>query len=241
MKNFYLSFLFIGVTLLANNDFQSRAVIQSFERTVLSSEIGGKIVFMQKGNGDYFQKNETLVKIDCDIYIAEKDKIKVKRNLSKVKYDKTKQLSAFNSVGQYEVKTAELELQEQELELKIASMNVNRCEIKAPFSGRVVEKIANKYQNIKPQEELFEIISNNSLEIRTVVPAKWLSWLKVGDEINVNIDELNIDVKSKILQIDSVVDPKSQTINLRAKIENTQNIIAGMSGTVTFISEFKTK
>ena len=53
-------------------------------------------------------------------------------------------------------------------------------------------------------------------------------------------DELNIDVKTKILQIDSVVDPKSQTVNLRAKIENSQNnIIAGMSGTVTFVNHSK--
>ena len=237
MKFFFnlLSIIFMTNLLLAEDRLQSRAVIHSFDRTILSSEIGGKIVFMQKNNGDYFEKNETLVKIDCDIYSAQRDKIRVKRDLLKTKYDKTKQLSTLNSVGQFEVKTAELELQEQEIELKIASMNVERCDIKAPFSGRVVEKIASKYQNIKPQEELFEIISTNSLEIRTVVPANWLSWLKIGDEISVNIDELNIDIKTKILQIDSVVDPKSQTVNLRAKIENPNNkIIAGMSGTVTF-------
>ncbi len=236
MKSFYL-ILFILVTNLFSLDdnLQSRAVIHSFDRTILSSEIGGKIVFIQKDNGDYFDKNETLVKIDCNIYMVEKDKIKVKRDLLKVKYDKTKHLGTFKSVGEFEVKTSELELQEQELELKIATMNVERCEIKAPFSGRIVQKIANKHQNIKPQDELLEIISNNSLEIRTVVPAKWLSWLKVGEEININIDELNLDVKSKILQIDSVVDPKSQTVNLRAKIDNTNNIIAGMSGTVTFL------
>ena len=236
MKFFYLlSIILITNLLSAEEKLQSRAVIHSFDRTILSSEIGGKIVFMQKNNGDYFEKNEILVKIDCDIYSAQRDKIRVKRDLLKTKYDKTKQLSTLNSVGQFEVKTAELELQEQEIELKIASMNVERCDIKAPFSGRVVEKIASKYQNIKPQEELFEIISTNSLEIRTVVPAKWLSWLKIGDEISVNIDELNVDIKTKILQIDSVVDPKSQTVNLRAKIENpNNNIIAGMSGTVTF-------
>lgn len=236
MKFFYLAFLF-SIGLHANDNFQSRAVIHSFDRTILSSEIGGKIVSIQKNNGDYFEKNETLAKIDCDIYIAERDKIKVKKDLLQIKYDKSKHLSTLNSVGQFEVKTAELELQEQELELKIATINANRCEIKAPFSGRIVDKKAAKYQNIKPQEELFEIINNDSLEIRTVVPAKWLSWLKIGQEININIDELDVNLKSKILQIDSVVDPKSQTVNLRAKIENANNIIAGMSGTVTFIKK----
>ncbi|MGJ0299307.1 efflux RND transporter periplasmic adaptor subunit [Aliarcobacter cryaerophilus] len=242
MKILYFFVIFLATNLFSIDEKpQARAVIHSFDKTILSSEIGGRIIFMQKNNGDYFEKNEVLVKIDCSIYLAEKDKIRVKRDLSKIKYEKTKQLSQYNSVGQFEVKTAELELQEQELELKIATINTERCEVKAPFNGRIVEKFVSKYQNIKPQEELYEIINTNSLEIRTVVPAKWLSWLKIGDEITINIDELNLNIKTNILQIDSVVDPKSQTVNVRAKIENqNSNIITGMSGTVTFYtSNFK--
>ena len=107
MKFFYLlSIILITNLLSAEEKLQSRAVIHSFYRTILSSEIGGKIVFMQKNNGDYFEKNDTLVKIDCDIYSAQRDKIRVKRDLLKTKYDKTKQLSTLNSVGQFEVKTA---------------------------------------------------------------------------------------------------------------------------------------
>ena len=81
-------FLMILTSNLFSNDetFQSRAVVNSFDRTILSSEIGGKIIFMQKNNGDHFIKNDILIKIDCSIYTAELDKIKVKRKLTKVKY-----------------------------------------------------------------------------------------------------------------------------------------------------------
>lgn len=238
MKKFCLSLLLLSIGAFANENLQARAVIHSLDRTTISSEIAGEILFMPKNNGDYFEKNETLVKIDCNIYTAQRDKIKATRDLARVKLEKTKHLNSFNSAGQFDVRTAEFELQEQESELKVASINADRCDVKAPFSGRIVEKKANKYQNIKPQEELYEIVNNNALEIRTVVPAIWLSWLKVGEEINMNIDELNVNIKSKIMQIDSVVDPKSQTVNIRAKIENSQNIMAGMSGTITFPTKF---
>lgn len=234
-KQMVLLVFFINSLLLANEMPQARALIEAIDRTILSSEIGGKIISLPKNNGDYFKKGQILVKIDCDIYKAEKEKIRVKRDLAQIKVDKNTQLAKYNSVGQFDVQTSQLELKEQELSLQIASINVNRCDIKAPYSGRIVQKIANQFQNIKPQEELLEIVSTNSLEIKTVVPAIWLRWLKIGQEIVIKVDELNIDVKSKILQIDSVVDPKSQTVNLRAKIQSNEKIIAGMSATVFFI------
>lgn len=235
MKNYIYIFTFLfTISAFGEELLQSRAIIQSIDRTIISSEIGGRIIVMPKANGDYFKKGETLIKIDCDIYKAEREKIRVKRNLAKIKLDKNIQLKKYNSVGKFDVETSKLELQEEDLNYAIANINVNRCEIKAPYSGRIVEKIANRYQNIKPQEELLEIVNSDYLEIKAVVPALWLSWLKIGQDISIKIDELNIEVKSKILQIDSVVDPKSQTVNLRAKIDSNGKIIAGMSGTVSF-------
>lgn len=234
MKKSLLVFSFLCSQLFCNDDFQARAIVESTDRTILSSEIGEMITSIDKNSGDYFKKDEILIKIDCNIYQAEKEKIRVKKELARVKLNKNLQLKKFNSVGQFDVETSRLELRQEEIDYKIASINVNRCEIKAPFSGRVVQKIANRFQNVKPQEELLEIVSSDSLEIKSVVPATWLTWLKVGEEIVFKIDEINDEVKTKILQIDSVVDPKSQTINIRAKINNSKNIIAGMSGTIYF-------
>lgn len=235
MKKALFTLSILCSQLLFSEDFQARAIVESNDRTILSSEIGGTILTIDKNSGDYFKKNEILVKIDCNIYKAEREKIRVKKELARVKLNKNLQLKKFNSVGQFDVETSRLELRQEELDYKIANINVDRCEIKAPFEGRVVQRVANKYQTVKPQEQLLEIVNSKSLEIKSVVPATWLRWLKINDEIVFKIDEINKEVKTKILQIDSVVDPKSQTINIRAKIEDSENIIAGMSGTVYFI------
>ncbi len=242
MKKVFISFLILGLNLFSSEQlFQSRAVVQSDDRTVLSSELGGTIISISKNNGDYFKKGDILVRLDCDIFKAEMEKIAVKKNLSNVKLNKNVQLQKFNSVGQFDIEISKLELQENEIAYKIASINVNRCEVKAPFSGRVIQRIASRYQNVKPQDQLIEIVNSESLELKSVVPATWLSWLKVGQELVFKVDEIDKEIKTKVLQIDSVVEPKSQTINIRAKIENTENMIVGMSGTLYFsnVSEKK--
>ena len=230
----YLFLILIVSDLFGNEIQEARALVESTNRTILSSEIGGKIISLSKNNGDYFKKGQVLVEIDCAIYKAEKEKIKVKRDLTKIKLEKNIQLQKYNSVGKFEVQTSKLELKEQNLALNIAEINVSRCQIKAPYTGRVVQRVANQYQNIKPQEELLEIVSSNSLELRSVVPATWLSWLKIGQKMQIKIDELDLQIESKVMQIDSVVDPKSQTINIRAKINSKEKIIAGMSASVEF-------
>ena len=71
MKKF-LGFVLIASSLYANQDFQSRAVIVSLDRTILSSEIAGEITELSKFEGDSFKKGEPLIKIDCSIYKAQK-------------------------------------------------------------------------------------------------------------------------------------------------------------------------
>ena len=230
-KKFALTLFVLPALLFAN---EARSVIESIDRTVISAEIGGNVVSIPKNNGDYFKKGETLVKIECDIYEAQRDKIKVKRDLLQIKVDKNTQLEKYNSVGKFDIQTSKLELKEQELELKIAQINVNRCEIKAPFTGRVVQRLVSKHQNVTPQDQLLEIVNLNNIEAKIVVPATWINHIKIGKEFQIHIDEINDTVKAKVKQIDSVVDSKSQTMNLRATIQNNKNIVPGMSGTAVF-------
>ncbi|WP_442765339.1 efflux RND transporter periplasmic adaptor subunit [Sulfurospirillum cavolei] len=110
----------------------------------------------------------------------------------------------------------------------IAAINVSRCEINAPFDGKIASKKVSKYQSIKPQDELFEIVGLDNLEARVVVPSSWLVWLKRGMEFGLSVDETKTTLKAQIVQIDSVVDPTSQSITIRAKlIKPFENIFPG--------------
>lgn len=230
-----LSFFLIFTAMYASENETARAVIVSLDKTILSSEIAGEIIELSKYEGDSFKKGETLIRIDCSIYKAQKRKIEVEKNIAKLELDKNKKLDNYGSVGTFEVQISQENFDKQKAESDIASINVSRCEIKAPFSGRVASKKVSKYQSIKPQDELLEIVGLDNFEARVVVPSSWLVWLKKGMEFNLSIDETQKVVKAQIVQIDSVVDPTSQTISIRAKlIKPFENIIPGMSATATF-------
>ena len=230
-----LSLALIFSVMYASENQIARAVIISLDRTVLSSEIAGEIIELSKFEGDSFKKDEILIKIDCGVYKAQKRKIDVEKEIAKLEVEKNKKLDTFGSIGTFEIQISQENLNKQKAESDIAAINISRCEIKAPFDGRIASKKVSKYQSIKPQDELLEIVGLDNLEVKVVVPSSWLVWLKKGMEFNLSIDETQKVVKAQIVQIDSVVDPTSQTISIRAKlIKPFENIIPGMSATATF-------
>lgn len=235
MKRVSSIVLALASMLCAVDEPTARAVIVSLDRTVLSSEIAGEVIELSKHEGDSFKKGESLLKIDCAVYRAQKRKIDVEKEIAKLELEKNKKLDSFGSVGTFEIQISNENYNKQKAESDIAAINVSRCEINAPFDGKIASKKVSKYQSIKPQDELFEIVGLDNLEARVVVPSSWLVWLKRGMEFGLSVDETKATLKAQIVQIDSVVDPTSQSITIRAKlIKPFENIIPGMSATAHF-------
>lgn len=237
MKKFIV-FVLMFSALYASDSQTARAVIVSLDRTILSSEIAGEIVELSKFEGDSFKKDETLIKINCSVYKAQKRKIDVEKEISRLELEKNKKLDSFGSIGTFEIQISQENLNKQKAESDIAGINISRCDIKAPFDGKIATKKVSKYQSIKPQDELLEIVGIDNLEAKIVVPSSWLVWLKKGIEIDLNVDETTTTVKAQIVQIDSIVDPTSQSVSIRAKlVKPFENIIPGMSATATFYQQ----
>lgn len=230
---FLFSFLFA-------EDTSSRAIITSYDRTIISSELAGNIIHLKKTEGDYFKKGEVLVKINCDVYNAKKNKVAIEKNIAYLKYKKNKKLESFKSIGKFEVDISKEEYRKQGAEYKIASINVKRCNIKAPYNGRIVTRKVSQHQSIKPNEEILEIISTEKLEAKTFVPSVWLTWLKKDGVIDLKVDETKTSIKGTIKEIGSVVDPVSQTVLVRISLNKPfEKIIPGMSATAVFEIENK--
>jgi len=234
-KNLFLVLALISTTFLYAQELTTRALVKAVEHTILSSEIAGKIVSIPKSNGQSFKKGETLVKIDCTIYKAQLEKVKTQVDIAKEKMLKNQQLSQYNSGSKFELQISELEYKKELAEYNIAKINTKRCYIKAPYSGKIVKKIASKYQNIQPNQELLEILNTSNLELEVIVPSSWLTFLKKDQKFKLIIDETQEKLEASIQDLGALIDTSSQTISLRAKpILPYDTLIPGMSATAEF-------
>lgn len=210
-----------------------RAVIEATDRATISSEVSGRIESMAFREGDAFTKGQTLVKMDCGQYVAERDRVGARLASARRKLENNQRLMELRSVGQLEVDLSRLAVNESDAEYRIARTNVDRCAIKAPYDGRVVERNASVGQSVQAQAELLAIVGKK-LEARVIVPADWLAWLEPGRQAQLTIEETRENVAAKVTRIGASVDPVSHTIPIWAEIDVTASLRPGMTASAIF-------
>ena len=221
--------------VVADGSLETRGIVRALKRAEISGEIAGRIKDLPKKAGEFFDAGETLVAFDCTLFVAQREKVTAEREAAEAKLKNDRLLESMRSIGALEVALSEAELKKVEAELRIARLTVNRCTIKAPYDGRIVQVMTNEHESVRQQQALLEITGTKHLEAEIVIPSHWLSWLKVGRPLTMRIDETGDILTAKVIAVGATIDPVSQTTNVRAQfVENNSHLVPGMSGTVQF-------
>ena len=214
---------------------ESRALVVASQEAILSSELAARIENIAVKEMQRFKEGDLLIQFDCSLYEAQKDVVSANANSALIKLKSDEQMLQMRSIGKYELELSISEYEKAKSELRIAELNVERCQIKAPFDGAVEEVVVNTFETIQPQVELMKIIQTDILELEMVVSSEWISWLKIGHPIIVYIDEIQKEFNATVSGIGANVDPVSQTIQLKGTITDASPaLLAGMSGRVLF-------
>ncbi len=222
---------------VATDNPVARGVIRALHRTVLSSELAGRIEAMPFRAGEQFPAGALLVRLDCRLFVAQRDQIEAALAGARQTLASHRQLERLDSISKLEVALAEATVAEREAERRIADLNVERCQLRAPWAGRVVARMAEPHQSVRPQQELIEIVGNRGLEAELVAPGGWASHLTAGAPLRLLVDELGTEVDLTIVALGAVIDPASQTRIVRARIDHPPPaLVPGMSGSARTIA-----
>ena len=220
-------------TAASADDFSARGLVKAKSRAVLASEIGAVVDLTPFRSGDNFKKGDTLIGFDCRLLKSQKDKVEAQTNASKAQLANARDLEKMRSIGALDVTLAKADFDRARAELKIATLNVERCSVKAPFDGTVVQLLVNAFESVDLRRNLIEIVSSSALEVEIIAPADWLKRVSKGQKAQMDIDELGVSSEVEFIAVGGAVDPVSQTVIIRARFgELPDDILPGMSGVV---------
>jgi RND family efflux transporter MFP subunit len=214
----------------------ARALIEPGAEAVLSSEIGGRILELPVDSGERFAKGDLLVGFDCSFHQAELAAARAELVRARRVLANTQQLAQLNSVGQLDVALAEADVAKANAQVRTRGLYVQRCQLRAPYDGRVVERPVNRYETVGKDQELMSVIASEGLRVRLIVPSSWLAWLEPGAGFDLEIDETGRTHAAEVTTIGARIDPVSQTVPLRGRLtgERPADLLPGMSGTAQF-------
>ena len=211
--------------------FDVRAQLIARKTTVLSSEIAGKVLQLPVREGEGFVEGQQIVAIDCAAYRARLAQMDAQVNRAARKLESQRLLDQRGAIGKMDLDFAEIDLDAAQAEQQLAALDVSRCIITAPFSGRVAERKVQPFQYVTVGQPVIDILDDRDLELELLASSRWLSWLKPGAAFAVRIDELGRDFPAIVTRIGPRIDPVSQTVKIYGRIDGEfPELVPGMSG-----------
>jgi len=212
-----------------------RVLLTPRVEATLSSALAGRIQELLVREGDRVAKGAALLRFDCALQRAELAKASAQLKGAGATFQSNQKLSSLGSSSQLDLVVSEAKMEEAKAEVARIRAEIDRCEISAPFDGRVAEIKAHAYESVAQGQPLLALLADRDLEAKLFVPSQWLRWLKTGQPFRMQIGETGREYAAHIDAIGARVDPVSQSIPLRGRIEGDHpELLAGMSGVALF-------
>lgn len=212
-----------------------RGLVRAEATATLSSELIAQVKQLPFKAGQSFHKGDTLVAFDCRRYKADLRAAKAEARANQVTVDQNRYLLRHGAGGANDLAIAEAKLAQSEAAVDSLKVRISRCVIRAPFNGRVSERLVDVFELPQANAPLLEIVKDGNLELDLIVPSNWITWLKPRQKFSFEIEETKSVHSAEILYLGAVMDPISRTMKVSARlVEQKANVRPGMSGSAKF-------
>lgn len=214
-----------------------RAQLVAVRHAVISSELAAKISHLPVREGQTFRQGDTLVAYDCALHRARLERASQAETAAREKLKVADQLDKLGSISQSDLVQARAAVSVAQAESGVERVMVRRCTVTAPFAGKVGETYVRAAEHVAEGKELLSIYDDSAFEVETIVPSRWMAWLKAGYPMKITVDETGQTYSATVARIAGSVDPVSQSVKLVGQLSNQRGknaapLLPGMSGSV---------
>jgi len=218
-----------------NAAFEVQAVLSAQRSAVISGATDGILKKIPFNNGDTFKKGDVLAEYDCRFERAKYQESRAQLKTASRQADAYKRLKESEAVADVEYVAVLQDFEKAKAVLEQTNARLALCYIRAPFDGRITDKIANPHEAVRSGRVLMEISSNEPLQAELLVPSIWLRWINIGTDLTISVHETGASYDATIKRIHGKVDPVTQTAYVVAEISKyEEELLPGMSGRATF-------
>lgn len=208
----------------------------AFKRTLnLSFKSNGYLTRLTVDEGDLFVENQVLASLEISELKAEKNAtfatlLQAKREVARIKKLMTKKMSSEKELDQ-----AKTFVETARSAFKVADYNLQRSQIKAPFSGVVLARYTELGEYQTPGREILQVAAlKNNLVVKVALTGSEIGQVSIGQNVAVELPKFG-QVTGKVTRIPAMANSKGNLFTvdvLLPDIEHGQGIFAGQLAVV---------
>ncbi|WP_284620037.1 efflux RND transporter periplasmic adaptor subunit [Aquabacterium humicola] len=203
-------------------DAQAVGTLRSNQGVMLRPEVGGRIAKLGFADGQRVRRGQLLVQLDDALQQAQAQQANAQANIARTNLQRNRELVAQNFVSQSVVDQAQANLEVAEAQVALARAQLQRMKVVAPFDGIVGIRSVNIGDYVKDGADLVQVEDVSSVWVDFRLPERYLSQLKPGQAVAVNLDALpGKRYAARVEAVDSQLDASGRSLLVRAKLANT--------------------
>ena len=237
--------------LLISTQLSAPANIISLNHSTISAEITGRALKVNVEIGDTVKKDQRLVSIDCRSYSLAKKRAKAALKVAKTQFNYSKkQLARNNNLMKKGIISREIfekseagqlssiaDIALQKVSIETADLAISRCQISAPFSGQITNRLVQKGQLVTAGTPLFKLIQSNRLEIQAKLSPNDAKQLKESPSLTFVAGDTKL--KATLRSIIQTIDETTRTQEVRLSLPANSNSATGLSGRLVWRNKTK--
>lgn len=204
--------------------------IESENSVELSFQVNGNIDRILVQEGESVQKGQLLATLNTSTLSNNYNIARVALSQAQDAFDRYSQL--YNNKSLPEIKYIEVKssLEQAQANERIARKNLTDCNLYAPFSGVIGQKVLEAGSNVMPGAPVMSLMGIGNVKVKIAIPENDIQTIKIGDSCQVKITALdNKIIEGKVIEKGIVANPISHTYDIKVGLNNPKKeIMPGM-------------
>lgn len=231
--------------VLIERQLSANAQVVALNDTPVSAEITAVVKSIHADIGDEVKLGTVLVFLDADDYElqlaqakAQVEAAKARRQQAQLRLDRANELKQNQYISADDLLARETELAVQKAEYqrlvvaqKIAQRQLDKTQIKAPFTGVVAARSAQLGQLLSPGAVVVNLTQTDKREVRALIPNHLVETLKQAK--NLLFTNSQITTQVEVLKVAPIINQQSSVQQARFSIIGELPVI-GQTGQLTW-------
>jgi membrane fusion protein (multidrug efflux system) len=207
------------------------------------AEVEGRLLRLMVEEGDLARQGQALAMLVRDDQEIALKKAKLKESSARQAYDRGQDLATKELISREEFDQLTTDYDIAREELAEAEWKLSKTTIRAPFEGRITDRLTQVGQHVRPGDELFQITDFDPLIARIYLPERDVIGLDEGREVRIGLNaDPSIRFAGRIRQISPIVDTATGTIKVTIEAAETpQNARPGSFVTIGIVRETRSE
>ena len=212
-------------------------IFKAVNKAVLAAQMPGLLKNFRVAEGDTVKENEIIVFVDSNDLKLQKQRLQVTLEYSNKQLANAEQMLKKGLPTEMEIERFKTDIQLQNIDLAVVEDRIDKTFVKAPFPGKIINKLVRSYEWIAPGQPVVELAGIN-LDAVVDIPAKWILYLDGSAKrkvFKIFVKDINASIDTLLTNIAPEVDPKGNTIKTTWRVvDKKTQLRGGMAGILHF-------